>query len=107
MGKEWGRGRKESVRTAKGQRVSRRDAARERPYRPTAPTNTALIWVKSLRRFAELALRYEESIRRLAREKSDKDKPFPKAEKFNSAINKPSSRDNQWRLQPTLERQPL
>eukprot|EP00962_Isochrysis_galbana_P024429 scaffold7500_cov127-Isochrysis_galbana.AAC.12 len=34
---------------------------------PTAPTNTALIWVKSLRRFAELALRYEESIRRLAR----------------------------------------
>eukprot|EP00962_Isochrysis_galbana_P025238 scaffold7747_cov140-Isochrysis_galbana.AAC.1 len=54
---------------------------------PTAPTNTALIWVKSLRRFAELALRYEESIRRLAREKSDKDKPFPKAEKFNNAIS--------------------
>eukprot|EP00962_Isochrysis_galbana_P039022 scaffold13956_cov116-Isochrysis_galbana.AAC.1 len=27
MGKEWGRGR--SVRTAKGQRVSRRDAARD------------------------------------------------------------------------------
>eukprot|EP00962_Isochrysis_galbana_P021389 scaffold6310_cov135-Isochrysis_galbana.AAC.2 len=73
----------------------------------TAPTNTALIWVKSLRRFAELALRYEESIRRLARDKSDKDKPFPKAEKIIIQFRYKSTRDNQWRLQPSLERQPL
>eukprot|EP00962_Isochrysis_galbana_P024962 scaffold7688_cov130-Isochrysis_galbana.AAC.13 len=49
----------------------------------TAPTNTALIWAKALRRFAELSLRYEESISRMAREKQDRDKPFPKADKFN------------------------
>eukprot|EP00962_Isochrysis_galbana_P021698 scaffold6412_cov153-Isochrysis_galbana.AAC.4 len=47
----------------------------------TAPTNSALIWAKALRRFAVLSLRYEESISRMAREKQDRDKPFHRADK--------------------------
>eukprot|EP00962_Isochrysis_galbana_P026315 scaffold8150_cov116-Isochrysis_galbana.AAC.11 len=41
---------------------------------------------EALRRFAELSLRYEESISRMAREKQDRDTPFPKADKFNNKL---------------------
>jgi hypothetical protein len=50
---------------------------------PTAPTNTALIWAKGLRRFAELALRHEAATKKLVREILDKDRPAPKSSKFN------------------------
>jgi hypothetical protein len=53
---------------------------------PTAPTNTALIWAKGLMGFAELALRYEAATKKLARENLDKDRPAPKASKFNQLI---------------------
>src|SRR6056297_613294 len=53
---------------------------------PTAPTNTALIWVKGLRRFADLALRHEAATVKLTRENLDKDRPTPKASKFNKII---------------------
>lgn len=52
----------------------------------TAPTNTALIWAKGLRRFAELALRHEAATQKLIRDNLDKDKPAPKASKFNNII---------------------
>ena len=53
---------------------------------PTAPTNTALIWARSLRRYAELALRHEASARNIIRANQDKDKPVPKVSKFNRII---------------------
>jgi hypothetical protein len=53
---------------------------------PTAPTNTALIWAKGLRRFAELALRHEAATQKLVREVLDKDRPAPKSSKFNQLI---------------------
>jgi hypothetical protein len=53
---------------------------------PTAPTNTALIWAKSLRRFAELALRHEAATRKLTRDLIDKDKAPPETQKFNTII---------------------
>jgi len=52
----------------------------------TAPTNTALIWVKALRRFADLALRHEAATIKITRETLDKDKPAPKANKFNKIM---------------------
>jgi hypothetical protein len=65
---------------------------------PTAPTNTALIWVKGLRRFAELALHYEAATKKLIRENLDKDKPAPKASKFNQLIAPLANINNDFQL---------
>src|SRR6056297_2639276 len=73
---------------------------------PTAPTNTALIWVKGLRRFADLALRHEAATIKLTRENLDKDRPTPKASKFNKIINR-ATRPHQRRPQTPLERECL
>jgi hypothetical protein len=52
----------------------------------TAPTNTAFIWAKSLRRFAELCLRHKASSRLIIAHISDRGKPPPEAKKFNVAV---------------------
>lgn len=65
---------------------------------PTAPTNTALIWAKSLRRYAELALRYEASARVLIRNNEDRNKPVPKISKFNGIIAPLASINGEIRL---------
>src|SRR6056297_2856554 len=66
----------------------------------TAPTNTALIWAKGLRRFAELTLRHEAATRKLIRDNldKDKDKPAPKASKFNTLIAPLATINRDYRL---------
>jgi hypothetical protein len=52
----------------------------------TARTNTALIWAKSLRRFAELCLRHETHPRLLITHLTDRGKTPPEAKKFNTIV---------------------
>jgi hypothetical protein len=54
----------------------------------TAPTNTALSWAKSLRRFAELclSLRHETHTRLLVSHLTDRGKTPPEAKKFNTTV---------------------
>jgi hypothetical protein len=52
----------------------------------TAPTNTALIWMKSLRRYADLCLRHEARIRLLISHLLDGGKTPPAARKFNTIL---------------------
>jgi hypothetical protein len=52
----------------------------------TAPTNTALIWAKSLRRFAELCLRHETHTRLLISHLTDRGKTPPEAKKINTIV---------------------
>jgi hypothetical protein len=50
----------------------------------TAPTNTALIWMKSLRRYADLCLRHEAQTRLSIAHLFDRGKTPPAAKKFNT-----------------------
>jgi hypothetical protein len=52
----------------------------------TAPTNTALIWAKSLRRFAELCFRHETHTRLLVSHLTDRGKTPPEAKKINTIV---------------------
>jgi hypothetical protein len=52
----------------------------------TAPTNTALIWAKSLRRFAELCLRHETHSRLLVFQLTNTGKTPPEAKKINAMV---------------------
>jgi hypothetical protein len=53
---------------------------------------------QGLRRFAELALRYEAATKKLARENLDKDRPAPKASKFNQRIAPLATINNDFQL---------
>jgi len=64
----------------------------------TAPTNTALIWAKSLRRYAELALRHEAAARNISRNNQDRDRPVPHESKFNKIIAPLATINNELRL---------
>jgi hypothetical protein len=52
----------------------------------TAPTNTALIWAKSLRRYAELCLRYEAHARLKVACLTDRGKAPPEPAKFSTIM---------------------
>jgi hypothetical protein len=64
----------------------------------TAPTNTALIWAKSLRRYAELCLRYESHARLKIACLTDRGKPLPDPAILSTNMAPPAELDATYNL---------